>query len=91
MLTDHIDSCEYLFALICGKNEYTCSFMILQLPEDMSMKDLVRIDRGSMESEVEFRRILGILKRATRFPCGPLNLSVEKTNWRFCKHSVLCS
>jgi hypothetical protein len=82
MLADDIDSCEDLFTLICGKNEYTCSFMIFQLPEDMSMEDLVRIDRGSMESEVEFRRILAILKRVRRFPCGLLHLPVElKIGW----------
>jgi len=77
MFTGKETTCEDFFRLICNQTKADCSFLIFQLPEDMSMDGRVRIDRGSNESEMTYRRTLGILQRARRFPCGPAYRSVE--------------
>lgn len=77
MFTGKETTCEDFFGLICNQTKADCSFLIFQLPEDMSMDGRVRIDRGSKESEMTYRRTLGILQRARRFPCGPAYRSVE--------------
>jgi hypothetical protein len=65
------------FSRICEKIEADCSFMVFQLPEDMSMADRVRIERGSKDSEEIFQRVLFTIQKARRFPCGPPHRSVE--------------
>jgi hypothetical protein len=75
--TDKDMSCEEFFASICNRTKTDCDFLIFQLPEDMSMEERIRIDRGCKNSEVGFRRILGILQKARSFPGGPLHRSVE--------------
>lgn len=77
MFTSKGTTCEEFFGLICNYTKADCSFLIFQLPEDMSVDGRVRIDRGSKESEMVYRRTLGILQRGRRFPCGPAHRSVE--------------
>jgi hypothetical protein len=76
MLADKTMSCEDCFSLIYNKTKANCSFPVFQLPEDMSIKDQVCINRESKEFEAVFRRILGVSQRAGRFPCGSLHRSV---------------
>jgi hypothetical protein len=77
MLATDIKTSDDCFARICEKIEADCSFMIFQLPEDMSMADRVRIDRGSRASETVFQRVLFTIQKARKFPCGPPHRSVE--------------
>jgi hypothetical protein len=77
MLVTNAMTSDDCFARICEKIESDCSFMIFQLPEDMSTNDRARIDRGSKESETVFQRVLYILQKARKFPCGPPHRSVE--------------
>ena len=77
MLVTNIETSDDCFTRICEKIEADCSFMIFQLPEDMSMADRVRIDRGSKESETIFQRMLFTIRKARIFPCGPPHRSVE--------------
>ncbi|EDU51283.1 hypothetical protein PtrSN002B_004993 [Pyrenophora tritici-repentis] len=77
MLTEDISTCEACFNRICEEAQTEYNFMVFQLPEDMSMQDPMRIDRGSSVSETAFQHVRGILQRARRFPGGPPHRSVE--------------
>jgi hypothetical protein len=73
---DHPSS-QDCFKRICERIATDCSFMIFQLPEDMSLEARVRIDRGSPTGESEFQRVLGIIQKAKKFPGPPEYRSVE--------------
>jgi hypothetical protein len=77
MLSTNSMTSEDCFARICEKIDSDCSFVVFQLPEDMSTADRVRIDRGSQESETAFQRVWFIIQKARKFPCGPPHRSVE--------------
>jgi hypothetical protein len=77
MLVTNAMTSDDCFTRICEKIESDCSFMIFQLPEDMSTNDRVRIDRGCEKSETAFQRVLYTLQKARKFPCGPPHRSVE--------------
>ncbi|KAF1842121.1 uncharacterized protein K460DRAFT_398191 [Cucurbitaria berberidis CBS 394.84] len=76
-LTTEWNSSDHCFSQVCEQIETDCSFMVFQLPEDMSREGQVRLDRGSRDSEATFERILGIFRKAGKFPGKPQHRSVE--------------
>ncbi|CAO2648042.1 Nn.00g089640.m01.CDS01 [Neocucurbitaria sp. VM-36] len=76
-LTTEWTTSEYCFSRICEKIESDCSFVIFQLPEDMSPRGQLRLDRGSEDSEATFQRILGIFQKARKFGNELQHRSVE--------------
>lgn len=76
-LTTEWDTSGDCFCRVCEKIETDCSFMIFQLPEDMSQEGQVRLDRGSRGADATFQRILDILQKARRFPGEPQHRSIE--------------
>jgi hypothetical protein len=54
-----------------------CSSMIFQLPEDMSPKGSMRLDRESGDAEDIFQSLIEIFRTAKKFPGKPQYRSVE--------------
>jgi hypothetical protein len=65
------------FNSVCEQIATDCSFMIFELPEDMSQNGSVRLDRGSSNAETTFQRVRSVFRRAKRFPGNPQYRSVE--------------
>jgi hypothetical protein len=51
--------------------------MIFELPEDMSLKGRIRVDRGSQAGENAFQEVLRTFRKAKKFPGEPQYRSVE--------------
>jgi hypothetical protein len=65
------------FRRVCEHIATDCSFMVFRLPEDMSLEGRIRVDRGSQAVENTFQKVLGIFRKAKRFPGEPQYRSVE--------------
>jgi hypothetical protein len=73
---DCISSLE-CFHRVCEQIDTDCSFMIFQLPEDMSLSGSMRLDRESGDAENIFQSLIAIFRRAKKFPGKPQYRSVE--------------
>jgi hypothetical protein len=65
------------FNSVCQQISTNCSFMIFQLPEDMSLKGSMRLQRGSGDAQTIFQVLLDIFGKAKKFPGEPQYRSVE--------------
>jgi hypothetical protein len=76
-LTADCTTSSNCFTRICEKIQTDCDFIIFQLPEDMSVENNVRVNRGSSNAEATFQRVLDIFRKAKKFPGEPQYRSVE--------------
>lgn len=77
MLTADCTKSHDCFRRICEHIATDCSFMIFELPEDMSFRGRIRVDRGSQAGETAFQEVLAIFRKAKKFPGEPQYRSVE--------------
>jgi hypothetical protein len=65
------------FNRVCQQISTDCSFMIFQLPEDMSLKGSMQLQRESGDAQTNFQVLLDIFSKAKKFPGEPQYRSVE--------------
>jgi hypothetical protein len=76
-LTSECTTSHDCFDRVCQHVGTDCNFMVFQLAEDMSLKGSMRLDRGSADAEKIFQGVLGIFRKARKFPGEPQYRSVE--------------
>ncbi|KAF2026177.1 hypothetical protein EK21DRAFT_39146, partial [Setomelanomma holmii] len=76
-LTSDCATAHKCFTRLCQEIKTDCSFMVFRLPEDMSMNGSVRVNRGAVDAEPKFQRVLEIFRKAKKFPGVPQYRSVE--------------
>jgi hypothetical protein len=77
MLTADCTTSQDCFKHTCEHTATDCSFMIFELPEDMSLRGRIRVDRGSQAGENAFQEVLRSFRKAKKFPGEPQYRSVE--------------
>jgi hypothetical protein len=75
-LTPDCTTANDCFTRIYDKIRIDCSFMVVRLPEDMSLESGVRVDRGAGNAEATFQEVLCIFQKAKRFTGEPRYRSV---------------
>jgi hypothetical protein len=76
-LTPDCTTAHDCFNRVCQQISTDCSFMIFQLPEDMSLKGSMQLQRGSGDAQTNFQVLLDIFSEAKKFPGEPQYRSVE--------------
>jgi hypothetical protein len=76
LMTDCASSLE-CFKCVREHIDTDCNFMLFQLPEDMSLRGSMRLDRESGDAEDIFQSLLAIFRNAKKFPGKPQYRSIE--------------
>ncbi|KAF2267959.1 hypothetical protein CC78DRAFT_613653 [Lojkania enalia] len=76
LLTDDYTSDE-CFSAISDEIQSDCSWIIFQLPEDMSENATIRVERGTRGSEAMFQRVLNIFRESPLYQGAPRACEVE--------------